>query len=348
LQLEALLALGDATKERKYLEFVQKVMADRHMPPEYRHPWRTQFYTSLSFEILTRSGEKNYIRPYVDESLVYRDEVVRSFDGVVSVYVSDLFDHLRSPIVSTPSGEIHVRKEWRPILLDHAQEYASRMAKTGCLTGNDALYEEAVNQIELMRAALRDSRTGLWAHGRGFLGSAETLTETKWGRGHAWVLRGLVETLTYLTPGSHEATRVEKILREFSATLMRYQDGSGFWRQVVDRSDSYEETSATGLISYYLSRAVQQRLLPEKPYREAARNAFEAIAASKVSADGDVYGGSKTTPPLPSTADYLSWETPVNDGHAVAAVIFSAAGQIALKRESDRGISSRAMICAQP
>jgi rhamnogalacturonyl hydrolase YesR len=348
MQLEALLELGDAVNDAKYLTFVEDVMAWRNTPPGYRHLWISQLYTNLPFELLIRTGNRDYVAPFVEESLVYRDQVVRSFDGTVSVYLS-MYDHNHAPLVSTSSGATYVKRAWTPVLLDQLQEYASRMAKAGCLSGDRRLFEESATQIELMRAALRDPETGLWSPARGFTKSAATLTDAKWGRGHAWALRGMIEALTYLPPGSAEANRVEKILRELSATLIKYQDPDGFWHQVVDRADSYAETSATGLISHSFARAIQQRLLPEEPYRRAARTAFEAIAIHVVSAAGDVYGGSKTTPPLPSTDDYMAWETPVNDGHAVAATIFAAAGQIELAKASgDVAASRRAALCARP
>jgi unsaturated rhamnogalacturonyl hydrolase len=348
MELEALLELGDAVNDARYLTFVQDVMARRNTPPGHRHRWISQLYTSLPFELLIRTGNREYVAPFVEESLVYRDEVVRSFDGTVSVYLS-MYDHNPAPLVSTSSGATYVKRAWTPVLLDQLQEYASRMAKAGCLSGDARLFEESATQIELMRAALRDPATGLWSPARGFVKSASTLTDTKWGRGHGWALRGMVDALTYLPPGSAEANRVEKILRELSETLLRYQDPDGFWHQVLDRADSYAETSVTGLISHSFARAIRQGLLPVEPYRRAARTAFEAIAAHRVSAAGDVYGGSKTTPPLPSTADYMEWETPVNDGHAVAATIFAAAGQIELEKASgDASASRRAALCVQP
>jgi rhamnogalacturonyl hydrolase YesR len=334
LQLEALLALGDATNDGSYLTFVQEVMARRQTPPAYRHSWKNELYTSISFDLLVRSGDAAYRKPFVDESVAYRNEVLRAFDGTVSVYVGDHYDHMSAPIVTTAAGSTYVKREWTPVLVDQVQEYASRMAKVGCLTGDGALFKEAASQIRLMRVALRDTNTGLWSHARGFVDSASSLTETKWGRGQAWALRGLIEALTYLPAGSPEASQVKEILEEFSRTLIRYQDSDGFWRQVVDRPDSYQETSATGLISYYFSRAVNQGLLPEDPYGGSARKAYEAIATRSISSEGDVLGGCKSTPPLPSTRDYMERAAPANDGHAIAAAIFAAVGQILLEKAS--------------
>jgi rhamnogalacturonyl hydrolase YesR len=140
----------------------------------------------------------------------------------------------------------------------------------------------------------------------------------------------LVDTLTYLPPDSLQAQRVSAILKEFAAALVKYQSDSGLWHQVVDRADSYEETSATGAISYYLARAVRQGLLPEDPYRKFAVKAIQGVQRMRISAEGDVYGGCLGTPPLPSAEDYMNRETPLNDGHAVAAVLYGAAGILLL------------------
>jgi rhamnogalacturonyl hydrolase YesR len=349
MQLEALLVLADATGEVRYLDFVKEAMIRRGMPPGYRHTWISQLYTSISFDLLMRTGDRRYVGPFLEETLVYRDAVVRAYDGTVSVYLSEIYDNNDEPVVRTASGATYVKREWQPVLLDQLQEYATRMIKAGCLTGDRELIDEGVTQIELMRNALRDPQTGLWSHARGFVDSASTLTNVKWGRGHAWALRGLVEALTYLPAEAPQSERIARMLTEFAETLIRYQDADGFWRQVVDRPDSYQETSATGLISHYLARAVQQGLLPEQPYRQAAHAAFVAVAANRVAEDGSVHGGSKSTPPLPSITDYLEWETPVDDGHAVAAVIFAAAGQIAFDKASATtgSPSNHAAMCKQ-
>jgi rhamnogalacturonyl hydrolase YesR len=220
-----------------------------------------------------------------------------------------------------------------PILIDNAQEYVSRLAKAGALSKDPAFYRESAEQLLRLRAALRDPESGLWNHGRGWYTSAQTVTTTKWGRAQAWILRGLIESLSYIPPGSREYQQVAAVLTELAQSLLRYQDGQGFWHQVVDRLSSYQETSSTAFISYYFARAVHQGLLPEQPYRQVSATAFEALARDKISTDGVVYGTSEVTPPLATVEEYLRRSTPMNDPHGVATVLLSASGQLLIARE---------------
>jgi rhamnogalacturonyl hydrolase YesR len=321
LQLVALLALGDASGERRYLEFVQRVMLNRNMPPGYVRPHRSELFTSITFDLYERTRDEAYVAPFLSESRKSHADAVRAYDGAVSVCRDGLFELTES------TRTVDIRREWAPIVVDQIQEYVGRMAKAGWLSGAPDFYDEALSQLELFRTALRDPATGLWAHARGWFESADFVCVAKWGRGHAWIVRGLVEALTYLPPGSTWAQRVSTMLKEIAEPLVTYQDKMGFWHQVIDRPESYQETSATGMLSYYLARAVRQQFLPEEPYRAASMRALEGILKNKVSADGAVYGGSRSTLPQPRIEDYYTWETPLNDPHGVAAVILSVAGR---------------------
>lgn len=324
IRLEALMAIDDATADAVYLPPAKDLLRQRGSAR--RNYWQEP-YTSFAFEVFERDGNWDYVEPYILETRRAMSDSLRSYDGVVSIYNDDA-------VKARPEFLQYIRRDWAPIFVDNVQEYAARMAKAGWLTGDRALYREAADQLLRLRGALRDPKTGLYVHGRGFLGSRETLTAVNWGRGQAWVLRGLVETLSYLPPESSEAQQVHGVLQELGESLLRYQDSQGFWRQVVDRDDSYRETSCTGLISYYFARAVKQGFLAERQYRRASRRAFRALMAQKISADGHVHGGSERTPPLPTMTDYLTRPTPIDDPHGVAGSLFAAAGQLLL--EDDR------------
>lgn len=318
LQLEALLVLYDVTGKEKYLDFVRDNVQRRD------DAQRLDLVSSIGFELFERTKDREYIGSFEGQAREERKNALRAFDGAISFYQDQY------AVIRQDDGDIHLRRDMEPIFIDHLAEYASRMAKTGWLTGDREFYAEAARQIIAFRGALRDPETGLWSHGRGWYGSARDVTTIKWGRAQGWLMRTLVETLTYLPPDSPEFNQVSGILHETAYALLRYQDRQGFWHQVVDHPESYPETSSTGLIAYYYARAIHQGFLPRKPFARASKKAFVALAKHKVSSSGAVYGGVKATPPLPSIERYLLREAPVQDPHAVAAVIFSAAGQLLL------------------
>ena len=167
LTLEALLVMFDVTGDRKYLEAVQEVMEKRKLPPGFVHPFKSQPFCCVSFELYLRTRDARYVEPFLAESRKYVQEVPRSFDGAVTHY-----------------GD----RQMGRILIDQLQDYSSRMAKAGWLSSEDQFFKESAEQLGLFRAALRDPKTGLWGHGRGWFGDARHVTATPWGRGHAWHL----------------------------------------------------------------------------------------------------------------------------------------------------------------
>lgn len=326
IQLEALLAWGQASAQPGYVEFVRQASRDRKFSPGYDlHSYRLQVFSSLTFKLYECFGRSEYVEPFLNETRKYQAEALRAQDGVISYYFPQF------AAASVPGvGVLYLEPKFTPVLIDNTQEYASRLAKAGALSKDPAFYRESADQFMKLRHALRDPATGLWSHGRGWYTSGQTVTTTKWGRAQGWILRGLVESLSYLPRGSREHQQVAAMLTESAESLLRYQDSQGFWHQVADRPDSYQETSSTAFISYYLARAVREGLLPERPYKQASATAFEALAREKISADGVVYGTSEMTPPLQTTEMYLGRRTPLNDPHGVATVLLSATGQLLL------------------
>jgi len=68
----------------------------------------------------------------------------------------------------------------------------------------------------------------------------------------------------------------QKVLTQLRAALngvARYQSGSGLWHQMVDRNDSYLETSATAMFTYGLAHAVNEGGSARRPTARSRRRA---------------------------------------------------------------------------
>jgi rhamnogalacturonyl hydrolase YesR len=70
---------------------------------------------------------------------------------------------------------------------------------------------------------------------------------------------------------------------------MSLQDGTGFWHQLLDKNDSYLETSATAIYAYVIANAINKGWLDPKIYAPAAILAWNAVN-SRVNAQGQVEG----------------------------------------------------------
>lgn len=309
LTLEALLAMYDATGDRKYLAFVDQTLSTRRRPLSGFPAYRSQPFNCITISLFERTAKQQLVKPYIAEMNKYRQTAPRSFDGTVS--------HYGDP-------------EMGRILIDQLQDYSARMARAGWLCGDGSFNREAVDQYRLFRDALRDPSTGLWGHARGWFDDPHTVTATPWGRGHGWLIKGFVETLSYLPEDSNEARQMRSWLDEFARSLLLHQDNDGMWHQVVNRPDSYAETSATALISYYFARSIRQGYLDQETFRKPAIKAYEGLLKHSVAADGTVFRTCRGTGPQGAVEDYLVRETPRNDQHGIAAVTFACAGRLLL------------------
>ncbi len=98
-----------------------------------------------------------------------------------------------------------------------------------------------------------------------------------WGRGDGWVAVGMAELLREL-PAKHRHHRfVLAAYRKMMAALLSNQAANGMWRQLIDKPESWEETSATAMFTYAFVTGVKNGWLPEDTYGPAARKAWIAV-----------------------------------------------------------------------
>jgi len=304
LLLEGVLWWYDSTGDPSYLRHVLSVIEGRGWKPGDGLNWEDQPFVCIQFNLFLTTGNRAWISRFVETARDFRARVPRSSDGAVAFYD---------------------RPDTGRIFVDYLQNYALWMARAGWLSGDRSFFDEAVSQYQLHRDALRDPETGLWSQGRGWGPSPDFVSPLGWLRGHGWILRGMVESLTYLPDGELCHRRMRAMLDEFAAALLRYQDDRGMWHQVPHRIDSYQETTGTGFITHYLSRAVAQGLLAEAPFRPAAQRAAAALAGF-VTKDGTVLNGSTGCGPLLHVEDYLHRDAPPGEPHTTGTVLMGLAG----------------------
>ncbi|HYG22787.1 MAG TPA: glycoside hydrolase family 88 protein [Verrucomicrobiae bacterium] len=98
-----------------------------------------------------------------------------------------------------------------------------------------------------------------------------------WARGNGWYAAGMAELLSEL-PSSHPRhARIVQGFRTMMASLLKYQSKEGLWRQIIDREESWLETSGTGMFAFAMVTGVKRGFLDENTYGPAARRAWLAL-----------------------------------------------------------------------
>ena len=307
LALESMLEFGAVSGEKEYIDFVVSIMKRRKWKPEKVIKYEGQPFCHVNYTFAKVTDNAGYLKPFVSESLRFYSEVPKSKDGLA------LLRH----------------KDRKAVIIDFIQDYASRMAQTGRLTGEEKYYDECVEQFRLHREVLRDPTSGLWSTGRGWLEDPEKLSPGAWSRGHGWLIRGMVDAICELPAGSPQQKELEKYLTELADALIAVQDADGMWHQLLHRphADSYAEASGTGLICYNFCKAIANGFLTDEKYRTSALLAFSGLQ-KKVNDEGVILNVCPGPGPLRDEETYVNnpGHTEDGKGHGPMAVIFACTG----------------------
>jgi rhamnogalacturonyl hydrolase YesR len=145
-----------------------------------------------------------------------------------------------------------------------------------------------------------------------------------WGRGNGWFAAGMTELLRDLPHDHPRHARIERGYQAMLAALLRYQPPAGAWRQLIDRDDSWPETSGTGMFAFALISGVRTGRLSAAAYGPAARRAWIALAGY-VDQNNNVTSVCEGTNKKNDLEYYLLRKRRTGDFHGQAPLLWTAA-----------------------
>ena len=150
------------------------------------------------------------------------------------------------------------------------------LAQMGALTGEPAWFDDAVKQVLQFHARLWDPAAGLYAHGRHM--NQPLNPEFYWARANGWALLASVELLDVLPPDHPGRERVLEAMRTHIRSIAKLQSGtSGLWHQMLDKPDSYLETSASAIFVYGIARAINRGWISPASYGSVAQAGWNGL-----------------------------------------------------------------------
>ncbi len=123
----------------------------------------------------------------------------------------------------------------------------------------------------------------------GYLEDATHQPSMAWGRANGWAILTLCQLLDYLPENHPKRAEILDIYRQHAEGLAELQGIDGFWHQLLDRPETYEETSATAIFAYALAHGVNEGWLEATTYGPVAQLAWEAVS-TKINPKGEVEG----------------------------------------------------------
>ncbi|PTX94659.1 family 88 glycosyl hydrolase [Opitutus sp. ER46] len=158
----------------------------------------------------------------------------------------------------------------------------SQMAR---LTGDKKYLDEGVRQITQFASRMFNRELGLWMHG--WIQGMNDHPAFRWGRANGWALLAMSELLDVLPENYPGRSDVLELFRAHARGLARLQNKDGRWHQLLDRNDSYLETSATAIYAYCIAHAINRGWLEPLAYGPMAVLAWHAVS-TQVNAQGQV------------------------------------------------------------
>ncbi len=179
------------------------------------------------------------------------------------------------------------RPQPNTIWLDDLFMSVPALAQMGVYSGEMKYFDDAVKQVLQFSKRMFNYEMGLFMHG--WVQEMEEHPQFHWARANGWALMTMVELLDVL-PENHEGRdQVLDLLRRHIRGLANTQSSEGFWHQLIDRNDSYLETSATAIYTYSIARAINRGWVDARVYGPMVCLAWNAVA-SKINDKGQVEG----------------------------------------------------------
>lgn len=282
----AILEYYDITKDKKYLEF-----ADAYIGHRVNEDGTIEGFKIDAFNIDSVNAGKTLFHLY---DLTGKEKYRKAID---LIYKQVLLQP-RTKEGSFWHKLIYPQQVWLDGLYmgqPFYMEYETRF--------NDKKnYADIYNQFANVVRFMKDEKTGLYYHAYDssktmFWCDKETgLSDHFWLRAIGWYSMALLDTYCIADPGvmGEEREELKKTFIDLMETMVRYQDETGMWYQIVDlvdREPNYLETSGSAIMAYCMLKGVRYGVLPEE-YREYAKKAFRGICDKYlITKDGEMHLG---------------------------------------------------------
>lgn len=184
---------------------------------------------------------------------------------------------------------------------------------------NDAKYHrEAVRQLLGFKKRLWMKDERIFSHI--FFLNTQLPNNVPWGRGNGWIYVSLSDALANVSPDTEGYSELLDTYKEFTEGVCALQDKDGLWHQVLNRADSYSETSCTAMFLLGLCRGIKHGWL-DRSYIENAKAAYCGLLTHKIDKNGTVYGVCMGSGNSTDVNYYIQLGTIDNDDHGTGVIL---------------------------
>lgn len=307
----AMLELAKKINDQKYQKYVQKNM-DFDFNPDNLNYFKKQYKEVL--------GQENGIEKVSKQSMYMFFRMIRLDDyGTMAASLIDLYEKDKNPLYkeyfdkaahellyAEPRLKDGTIARYDPhqmtVWADDLYMSVSLLARMGKLTEDHKYFDDAAHQIIQFHHYLWDAAKQIYYHC--YYTDDKENGVAYWGRCNGWIMMAQADLLSVLPDNYSQRNKLIELFRQDVAGVARYQSSTGLWHQLLDKTDSYLETSCSAMFTYSIARGVNRGWL-RPDFAQVAYYGWKGIE-SKITADGDVTSICPGTGIAPSIVAYYN------------------------------------------
>lgn len=158
--------------------------------------------------------------------------------------------------------------------------FLSQMAK---MTGEMKYFDEAAKQIIQIANYLWCPEKQLFYHC--YYTDMERNGVAFWGRANGWITVSLVLLLDGMPENHPKRQNLISLLEKQIVGVSRYQNANGMWNQLLDKPESYDESSVTAMYVYGIAKAINNKWI-DPAYASIAQTGWRALKETQITPEG--------------------------------------------------------------
>jgi len=201
---------------------------------------------------------------------------------IISNYIMKEQTRLKDGTLARPA-----RGDWEYTLwTDDLYMSIPFLVQMGKFSGDNTYYDEAIKQLLQFAKYLFSEDKCLFDHA--WYSHVKYDPHFFWGRQNGWALLAMTEILDVIPEKYPGRDKVLDIFQRNIRSLIELQGRNGLWHQMLDREETYYETSCTAMFTYCVARGLNKGWL-ENVYGSVAIAGWNAIER-KIMEDGQIEG----------------------------------------------------------
>lgn len=317
----SMIDLGNYLNEPKYINYAKNHVAFGFANYEYfkktfrndRKHWHWPFGQLWNFKELDDCGAMGAA---VIE--VYQLDSKKEYKW----YIDNAADHIMNNQVRLSDGTLsRTFPRDMTVWADDVYMSVSFLAQMGKLTGETKYFDMGAKQILQIADYLWCPEKQLFYHC--YYTDMKRNGVAFWGRANGWIMVSTVRLLDVLPENHPRRAELIALLEKQIVGASRYQNGNGMWNQLLDKSESYDESSVTAMFVYAIAKGINNGWIDET-YSRIAQTGWKVLKDTQITTDGkfkNVCVGTGITDDLPF---YYNRPVGDNEKHGLGLIIDTA------------------------